>query len=243
MLTFIGLGLGDEQDLTLRALETLKKCDFIYLENYTSFLGFKLETLEKLVSKKVMLADRELVESSNEIITHAQDHRVAFLVKGDVFSATTHVDLFLRAKKEDINCKIIHNASILTAVGDTGLSLYKFGKVASLPFNFEHIRTPLDIYVINKNNKMHTLVLLDLDPKEGKYMDFKMAFDYFLKQGNLPLTTFAFVCAGLGTEHEIIKYGTIKDLLVLDLSVYPQCIILPSELHFMEEEFIALHQL
>ncbi len=243
MLIFIGLGLGDEQDLTLYALETLKKCDFIYLENYTSLIGFKVEVLEKLLSKKIKLADRELVESSNEIITHAQNHRVAFLIKGDVFSATTHIDLFLRAKKEDIKCKIIHNASILTAVGDTGLSLYKFGKVASLPFNFTDIRTPLDIYIINKNNNMHTLFLLDLDPQEGKYMDFKMAFDYLLNKGNLPLTTLAVVCAGLGTSDEVIKYGTIKDLLSLEIHVYPQCIILPSELHFMEEEFIVLHQL
>ena len=35
----IGLGLGDEKDISVKGLETIKKCDKIYLENYTSILG------------------------------------------------------------------------------------------------------------------------------------------------------------------------------------------------------------
>ena len=38
MLYFVGLGLGDEKDITVKGLEIVKKCDKIYLENYTSVL-------------------------------------------------------------------------------------------------------------------------------------------------------------------------------------------------------------
>ena len=42
VLFIIGLGLGNEKDITLRALEAVKKCDFVFLQYYTSILGAKL---------------------------------------------------------------------------------------------------------------------------------------------------------------------------------------------------------
>ena len=42
VLFMIGLGLGNEKDITVRALEAIKTCDFIFLEYYTSILGAKL---------------------------------------------------------------------------------------------------------------------------------------------------------------------------------------------------------
>lgn len=42
VLFMIGLGLGNEKDITVRALEAIKKCDFVFLEYYTSILGAKL---------------------------------------------------------------------------------------------------------------------------------------------------------------------------------------------------------
>ena len=38
MFFLIGLGLCDEKDITVRGLETVKKCSRIYLEAYTSIL-------------------------------------------------------------------------------------------------------------------------------------------------------------------------------------------------------------
>src|SRR3989338_3598255 len=135
-LHIIGLGLGNEKDITLKGLESVKKCDLIYLENYTSILNCTINDLESLYGKKIMPANRELVEAEdNEIIRNAKEKNIALLVVGDPFSATTHIDLFLRAKKENIDIKIVNNASILTAVGITGLQLYKFGKTTSIPLN------------------------------------------------------------------------------------------------------------
>lgn len=42
VLFIIGLGLGNEKDITVRALEAVKKCDLVFLEYYTSVLGAKL---------------------------------------------------------------------------------------------------------------------------------------------------------------------------------------------------------
>jgi len=42
MLYIIGLGLGDEQDITLKGLEAVKKCHKVYMEAYTSLLSFGL---------------------------------------------------------------------------------------------------------------------------------------------------------------------------------------------------------
>lgn len=42
MLYIIGLGLGDERDITLRGLEAVKKSQKVYMEAYTSLLSFGL---------------------------------------------------------------------------------------------------------------------------------------------------------------------------------------------------------
>ena len=178
-----------------------------------------------------------------EILSKSKDSEVALLIKGDIFSATTHISLFVMAKKENIKVKTLHNASIFTAIGDTGLSLYKFGKIASIPFNYKNILAPFEIFLENGcGEKMHTLFLLDLNPKENKYMNFKDGLNYFKENGDGSINsdTYFVVCAGLGTDNSVIKYGKIKDLLNIEINVYPQCIIIPGELHFMEEEMLEL---
>lgn len=86
MLYLIGLGLGDETDITLRGLNALKKCSRIYLESYTSILGIPASRLEELYGKKVVLADREMVEQgAEEILRGAEKEDIGFLVVGDPF--------------------------------------------------------------------------------------------------------------------------------------------------------------
>jgi diphthine synthase len=34
----VGLGLYDEKDITVKGLEIVKKCERVYLENYTAIL-------------------------------------------------------------------------------------------------------------------------------------------------------------------------------------------------------------
>ncbi len=247
MLYLIGLGLGNEKDLTINSRDIIKKCDFVYLESYTSYIGFDVKKLEKLLKKEIKVIGRNFVESESEIISKAKNKNAAFLVKGDVFSATTHIDLFLRAKQASVECKIFHNASIITAVGDTGLSLYKFGKVVSIPFENFDLDSPYETFLDNKN--LHTLFLLDLRPEENSYMNFNDGIKYLLKKSKerndnkINEETNCAVCAGIGTDKAVIKYGKISDLSKLNIDIYPQCILIPGELHFMEEEMLNLFKI
>merc|ERR1711928_295151 len=93
------------------------------------------EELEKFYEREVILADRDLVEQgAEEILESAREKEVAFLVVGDPFGATTHSDLVLRAKELGVKYQVIHNASIMNAIGCCGLQLYSFGETVSIPF-------------------------------------------------------------------------------------------------------------
>ncbi|MEM4293618.1 MAG: diphthine synthase, partial [Thermoplasmata archaeon] len=67
MLTFVGLGLYDELDISLRGLEAVKTADVVFAEFYTSVLvGTTIEKLEQLYGKKVNLLSREEIEEGFE---------------------------------------------------------------------------------------------------------------------------------------------------------------------------------
>ena len=243
-LYMIGIGLDSAKDITVKGLEAVKKCDKVYLETYTSVLQCSIKDLEKLYGKKIIPADRDLVEKKAEktILKDAKEKNAAFLVIGDVFGATTHTDLKLRALDAGIKVNVIHNASILNAVGITGLELYKFGKVTSIPFNNKDVEAPYDILELNKKMGMHTLFLLDLNPKQKKFLTIKDAIEYLLKTGEKKGSkTFTkehecIGCARLGSNNPTIKSGYAKDLVNFDFGKPPYCLIVPGELHFMEEE-------
>ncbi len=247
-LYFIGLGLSNEKDITVNGLEAVKKCDTVYLENYTSVLNCSKETLEKFYNKNIILARRSLVEADdNEIIENAKSKNVAFLVAGDPLVATTHIDLFLRAKKEGIKCHVIHNASIISAVGITGLQVYKFGKTTSIPMENENVEAPYDVLEGNLSLGLHTLFLLDLNPEEEKFMSVNDAIRYLLKveiKKNSKIFTEKTLCVGcarVGSESQIIKAGAAKDLLKFDFGKSIQCLIVPGKLHFVEEEGLRMY--
>src|SRR3989344_4603218 len=165
MLYLIGLGL-DWKDISLKALEVLNKCDEVYLENYTSLSGFTILQLEKLIGKKVKILDRKKTEEGMPFLKEAHLKDVALLVHGDPLSATTHFEILTEAKKKNLETKIIHAPSIFTAIAETGLSLYRFGKVASIPIPEKNF-SPESFFDILKENLVigaHTLFLLDLKP-------------------------------------------------------------------------------
>ena len=246
-LYFIGLGLNNEKDITLNGLEAVKKCDIVYLENYTSILNCSKESLEKFYGKKIILARRSLVEADeNEIIENAKTQNVAFLVAGDPFGATTHVDLMLRAKKDGIKCHVVHNTSILNAAGITGIQLYKFGKTTSIPLENENVEAPYDILKGNMGIGAHTLFLLDLNPEDEKFLSINNAIRYLLKvelkrnEKIFSEKTLCVGCARIGSESQAIKAGAAKYLLKFDFGKAPYCLIVPGKLHFMEEEALNM---
>jgi len=236
MLNLIGIGLNDEKDITLKGLELVKESDYIYLENYTSTLQCSIEKLEQLYGKKIILAEREFIEDGSVIIDQASNSNVSILIIGDVFSATTHISLYLQALENDIQVQIINNASVLTAIGITGLELYKFGKTTSIPFH--ESKTPLE--VIEKNYPLHTLCLLDLVPKEKHFMESSEALEKLFSLG-FKKDTKVIICAQLGSKNPTIIYTEAEN--IKPLNKFPQCIIVHGELHFMEEDMLEKYKI
>lgn len=244
-LYFIGLGLCDEKDITLKGLEAVRKCEYVYLEAYTSILKCTINELEELYHKKIIFADREMVEKkADEILTRALTHNVAFLVVGDIFGATTHTDLMLRAKEKKVECEYIHNTSIINAIGIVGLELYKYGKITSIPFSTESFmpETPYDVIKMNRKDGLHALVLLDLRPSEQRYMTINEAIKYLLhiehnrKENVFTEDTLCIGCARIGCPDFKIKFGKAKDLMHEDFGSPLHCLIIPGTMHFMEED-------
>lgn len=233
MLFLIGLGLWDKKDISVKGLEAVQSCDYVYLEHYTSVLSDTVDQLENFYGKQIIVADRKQIEvKSDEILEKARKSDVALLIIGDVFAATTHIDFKIRAMDAGIKVKIIHNASVLTAVGETGLELYKFGKVTSIPFEHDNVTSPIDVLKMNFEKGLHTLFLFDLDPADERFMRIPHAAEYLLKHID---DCRAVGCAGLGGEPEI-KVGMLSELMQHKFTKIPQCLIIPGNLHFMEEE-------
>src|SRR3989344_4736704 len=183
MIYFIGIGLEDPEDISLRGFEAVDECDYVYIDNYTSKLSYSVDKLEKLLNKKLILADRDLVENSSEILERSKKSNVAFLVAGDVFAATTHIALYIEAVKKNIKTKIIHNASIINGVGETGLNLYNFGKITSIHLDNINIKSPIDTIKKNLSINAHTLILLDIDTKNNNYLSINQALKYLVSNG------------------------------------------------------------
>lgn len=249
-LFLIGLGLSTEKDITLRGLEAIKNCEKVYLENYTSLLQCSVADLEKLYGKKITLANRDLSEQgAAQIVEEAKTRNIAFLVIGDPFSATTHIELFKQAIEQHVPIEIINNASVLTAVGITGLQLYKFGKTTSIPFieDHPHLETPYNVIKENQSLGLHTLCLLDLQPEQNRFMTVNQALTILQniesrKQENIISDELLVIgCARLGSKEFVIKAGKLADILKVDFGPAPHCLIISGKLHFNEEELINLY--
>ncbi|MBS3119468.1 diphthine synthase [Candidatus Woesearchaeota archaeon] len=247
-LYLIGLGLNDEYDITLQGMEKAMSCDFLYMENYTALMNTTKEKLGDSLGKEIRIVGREFVEDAKALLEQAKSHAVGLLVAGDPLAATTHMELVLEARKQGIAVEIFHNASVLTAVAQTGLQLYKFGKVTSIPL-WEGSHRPTSFYDVLAENQgigAHTLFLLDLKPEEGKFLRIPQALEMLEeaekqhKKGLIKDTTLALACARLAAPGQLIKPGKISQLKKMDFGEGMQCLIIPGKLHFKEEEAIAL---
>lgn len=245
MLTIIGIGVEDHEDITLKGLHAVQKSDTVYIEIYTSVLQEKIESLERYWKIKITPAYREDIEGeSNKILEKAKTKNVALLIIGDPFTATTHTDMMLRCKEQKIPVNIIHNTGIITLAGETGLQLYKFGKTTSAPFDEKGTSTTYNTIARNLSINAHTLVLLDLDTSNDKYLEIPTVIQRLLneekkhKKKIITLQTNIIACERLGTKTQKIHYDTIENLLKTKYRQPPHCIIIPSQLHFMEEEYL-----
>ncbi|MAG73424.1 diphthine synthase, partial [archaeon] len=187
-------------------------------------------------------------QGDHTIVAEAKDKDVAFLVIGDPFSATTHIDLFKLAKEENVAVEVVHNASILNAIGIVGLQLYKYGKTTSIPYLDDHpnLETPYRIVQQNKRIGAHTLLLLDIQTHKDRFMSVTEAIvvleDIEKRVGEKVITDDLRVvgCARLGTADFMVKAGPLSEMKKIDFGKPPHCLIIPGKMHFIEEEMLEL---
>lgn len=259
VLYIVGLGLGDEKDVTVRGLEAIKKSSKVFLEAYTSVLRIDKAKLEAFHGKSIEIADRNFVECEAErIYLPAKEDDVALLVVGDPVCATTHADIMIRAREEGVKVELIHNASVMGAVGCCGLQLYSFGQTVSIPF-FDDNWRPMSFYSKIKYNRgggMHTLCLLDIKVKEPDFEAMKKGRTVFLPPRYMTVNTAAeqlmeseekmrekaydperTLCVGLarlGQADQRIVAGTLKELVEVDFGEPLHSLIVCGDTHELE---------
>ncbi len=250
MLFFIGLGLYDELDISLKGLEAVRAADVVYAEFYTSrLMGTSIEKLQSLYGKSVHLLSRHEVEVDPAWLEVALEKNVAFLVGGDPMVSTTHLDLRLRAMEMGIGTRVVHSSSIVTAVsGITGLQNYRFGRSTTLPFPYlargKRI-VPETPYLVLKENlarNLHTMLFLDI--QNERYMTVNEGSELLLEmeknaneqilQGRIGIGI-----ARAGSENAVIKANLLCNLKDHDFGGPLHIMVVPAKLHFMEAKALV----
>jgi len=251
-LIFIGLGLYDELGLSLRGQAEARACDHVFAELYTSIMpGLRLENLTRVVSRPVEILSRADVEdhAKDKILSKARAGKVAFLVAGDPMVATTHVDLRLRAERAGIRTRIVHGASVASAVaGVTGLQSYKFGRTVTVPLSHSE-ELPESVYAGLKGNfeaGLHSLILLEVDVESHRRVTIPQALEQLLSfsvrttDGLITPKTLVIGLARLEAPDMISRAGLVSDVTQMDFGEPPHCLVLPTKLHFIEAEALRV---
>ncbi len=245
-LVFIGLGLNDENGMSLQGLEETRTADSVFIELYTSLLpDLSIRNLETLTNKRITELKRADIEDKNakQLIDKARNGKTVLLVPGDPLIATTHNAIRLEAAKNKIPTRIVHAASIISAaIGLSGLHNYKFGKTVTIPFPDNLSETPYKTIAQNKKLGLHTLCLLDIRTEQKQYLTINQALSLLLKteeqqkQKTATSQTLAIGIARAGSKNPTIKAEAIKNLIKHDFGDPPHTLIFPGKLHFVESE-------
>jgi diphthine synthase len=247
-LVFVGLGLHDEKDISLRGLEEVRKANEVFAEFYTSLMpGLSVQKLERLAGKRIIVVSRKILEEEDgkPIIEEAKKGKVVFLVPGDPLIATTHVDLRIRAERQGIKTRVVHGTSIVSAVmGLSGLQNYKYGRSVTIPFPEEGptSETPYRAIMENRMMGLHTLCYLDIKAEEQRYMTIKEGLQSLLdiekrKRGHvITLSTLVLGVARAGSDNPSVKAGYVGDVMNHEFGPPPHILVFPAKLHFMEAE-------
>ncbi len=247
-LVFVGLGLYDEKDISLRGLEEIREADAVFAEFYTSLMpGLSTRKLEEMAGKAVNIVSRRVLEEEEGklIFEEARKGKVVFLVPGDPLIATTHVDLRICAEKQGIKTRVIHGASVVSAVrGISGLQNYKYGKAVTIPFSEKGFvsETPYRVISENRDRGLHTMCYLDIKAEEQRYLTIKEALQVLLELEKLKreqvITSRTLVVgvARAGSIEPAVKAGYLEEVMNHDFGAPPHTLIFPGKLHFMEAE-------
>ncbi|KAH0859418.1 hypothetical protein HID58_087679 [Brassica napus] len=234
MLYIIGLGLGDESDITMRGLEAVKKSQKIYMDR-KSFMGNQSHLLIERWLKKVRRAT-----THSDLVVRAKKLGVNVEV---VHNASVMNDVGI--------CRLQ-----LYHYGET-VSTPFFTETWRPDSFYEKIKK-------NRALGLHTLCLLDIRVKEptfeslcrgGKkqyepprYMTVNTAIEQLLeveqKRGDSVYSeeTECVGFARLGAEDQKILSGTMKQLESVDCGAPLHCLVIVGKTHPVEEEMLEFYK-
>lgn len=254
MLTFVGIGLYDEKDITLKGIDAISRADRVFAEFYTSkMMGTTIDRMESQYRTKITVLSREEIEIDPSWLHHAKDENVVLLTGGDPLISTTHIDLRLRASDLGIATMVINGASIVSAApGLVGLQNYRFGKSATIPFPYQTrsktvvSETPYDVIAWNLANDLHTMLFLDIDRDRG-FMTIPEAVELLMhvdcerkrEHGTLCNSALGIGIARVGSPDMMVKCDRLCDLASLDFGAPMHLLIVPASLHPLEAEALV----
>ena len=234
MLTFVGLGLWDAKDISVKGFEAVREADEVYVEFYTSKLVSSIGEMQEFFGRKIIELERsDLEENSHRLIERAKSRNVVLLVPGDPMVATTHSALRLEAERSGVKTRIIHGASIISAVcGLTGLHNYRFGKSATV--SWRKSETLVEVVNANRSIDAHTLLFLDLHPEP---MTINHAVEQLVSMDDSMKEVYAVGIARAGSDDAVIKCDKLEALKNIDFGKpLHVLVVLGRTLHFMEFE-------
>ena len=249
---FVGLGLHSEMSMTLQGVDEAKTAETVFAELYTSLMPeLDLAKLQKLVGKRITLVSRKNLEDDcgKKLFEAAEKGKAVLLVPGDPLIATTHVDLRIRAERQGIKTRIVHGASIVSAIiGLSSLQNYKFGRSVTIPFTEEGVRADTAYNVIEENKKrgLHALCFLDVKAEQKRYMTIAEGLRVLLmveqqeRRGVVTSNTMSVGVANAGSNQPVVKVDRAKELLEYDFGTPPHSLVFLGKLHFMEAEALLV---
>ena len=186
MLWLVGTGIDGYRGLSIAALDVLRKCEIVYIERFTSALSEgDIQSLNSLLEMQTKPVQRWFVEDGRDILEAAKTKDVALVTYGDPLIATTHSELRSRAARNSIKTAILHSASgIASAVGESGLHAYKFGRMVTMMSGLYSAVTVYNTIFQNLLLGSHTLILTEYsyndETKEPFFFDLTSVFKMLL---------------------------------------------------------------
>ena len=248
MLWFIGLGISGVSELSDSTISVIKNADTVYLESFTSPISeTEKDNLSFLCNGEFKIAKRWFVEDGNEILNNAKIKEIVLISYGDPYIATTHLELKIRAIRDEIETKTIHSSSIVSSlIGEVGLHYYKVGKVLTIMNDPKSMITSYNTIFHNLLSKSHSLILLEYNEDKSFFLSPHDAISLLLDIENtqngkiISSDTFVIIASRIGKSDQKIISGKISSLIKKEFGEPPHSIIIPGSLHFTESDAVKI---